>query len=62
MFRDLFYGLIIGFIIGTLLVNLIKLFINLIVLTFRILNSLVRIISNYFNQRQINKQNIQNRS
>ena len=59
MFKDLFYGLIIGFLIGTLLVNLIKLAIALIVLTFRALNPLVILISNYINQRQINKQNNQ---
>jgi hypothetical protein len=59
MFKDLFFGLIIGFFIGTLLVNLIKLAIALIVLTFKTLNSLIRLISNYINQRQINKQNNQ---
>ena len=59
MFKDLFFGLIIGFFIGTLLVNLIKLAIALIVLAFRTLNSLIRLISNYINQRQINKQNNQ---
>jgi hypothetical protein len=59
MLKDLFYGLIIGFLIGTLLANLIKLAIALIVLTFRALNSLIRLISNYINKRQINKQNNQ---
>ena len=59
MFKDLFFGLIIGFFIGTLLVNLIKLAIALIVLTFKTLNSLIKLILNYINQRQINKQNNQ---
>ena len=59
MFKDIFFGLIIGFFIETLLVNLMKLAIALIALTFRTLNSLIKLISNYINQRQINKQNNQ---
>ena len=60
--RDAFYGIIIGFFIGTLLVNLIKIVFYLakavIMLTFAILRKIVYIINRITNKTQ--KQGIQN--
>jgi uncharacterized membrane protein len=54
--RDLFYGLIIGFFIGTLLVNLIKIAFYLskaiIILLFAILRKIVDMINTYKTQKQ----------
>ena len=60
--RDAFYGLIIGFFIGTLIVNLIKITFYIakaiIMLTFAILRKIVNIINRIINKTQ--KQGIQN--
>ena len=60
--RDAFYGLIIGFFIGTLIVNLIKITFYIakaiIMLTFAILRKIVYIINRITNKTQ--KQGIQN--
>ena len=60
--RDAFYGLIIGFFIGTLIVNLIKIAFYIakaiIMLTFAILRKIVYIINRITNKTQ--KQGIQN--
>lgn len=56
MFKDLFYGLIIGFFIGTLLVNLIKITFYIIkgtiMLTITILKKIVNIINTLIAKRQ----------
>ncbi len=56
MFKDLFYGLIIGFFIGTLLVNLIKITFYLakgiIMLIIAILRKIVNIINTLTAKRQ----------
>ena len=56
MFRDIFYGLIIGFFVGTLIVNLIKIAFYLMKLAINLLiaitRQLIKVINTYIIKRQ----------
>ena len=58
MFRDIFYGLIIGFFVGTLIVNLIKIAFYLIKLAINILIAIMRQIIKVINTYGIKRQSL----
>ena len=58
MFRDMFFGLIIGFFIGTLLINLIKITFYLTKAIIILIIAILRKIADTINIYKIQKQNI----
>ncbi len=58
MFRDIFYGLIIGFFVGTLIVNLIKIAFYLIKLAINLLIAITRQIIKVINTYKIKRQSL----